>query len=95
VAQQEDDAVQTPADDNDIPTAAQPPAIRTQFNTSIFTFHPTAFLIRIVNSTTGAAIHTSELLPPSPTGIDDLSYDAFIDKVTQQVDFDVRGRIML
>jgi hypothetical protein len=69
------------------------PAIRTHFNTSIFSFILTAFLIRIINSTTGAAIRTSFLLPPSLTGIGDLSFEAFIETVTQQVGFDVRGRI--
>jgi hypothetical protein len=86
----EEEAVPAPADND---TEQQPPAILTQFNTGIFTLYPTAFLIRVINSTTGAAIHASQLLPASPTSIDDMSYQAFIDKVTQAVGFDVRNRI--
>ena len=94
--------MQAPQQDN-TPVQAPPPnnysqqllPIRTAFNTSIFTLHPTAFLVRVVNSTTGAAIHTSQLLPPSttPASIDELDFEAFITKVTQAVGFNVRGRI--
>ena len=86
----EEEAVPAPVHND---TEQQSPAIRTQFNTGIFTVYPTAFLIRVINSTTGAAIHTSQLLPASPTSIVDMSYQAFIDKVTQAVGFDVRDRI--
>ncbi|KAF1849930.1 uncharacterized protein K460DRAFT_6912 [Cucurbitaria berberidis CBS 394.84] len=59
-------------------------------------FHPTAFLIRVVNSTTGAAVHTSQLIPTSRRGsmiaIDDMSFDRFIELVSAQVGFDVQAR---
>lgn len=67
------------------------------FRTDIFQFFPTAFLIRVINSRTGAAVHTSELVSAadrsSATSIDDVNYETFIENVSHQVGFDVRERI--
>jgi hypothetical protein len=60
-------------------------------------FHPTAFIVRVVNQTTGAAVHTSQLLTQTQqhedVSVESLSYDMFITLVSQQVGFDVQGRI--
>jgi hypothetical protein len=60
-------------------------------------FHPTAFIVRVVNQSTGAAVHTSQLLTQTQqhedVSVESLSYDMFITLVSQQVGFDVRGRI--
>jgi hypothetical protein len=57
---------------------------------------PTAFVVRVVGSTTGAAVHMSQLLHQSSAtspSIQDLSLDAFLTLVSARVGFDVRGRI--
>tara|TARA_R110002003_G_scaffold448_12_gene19896 strand:- start:3294 stop:4556 length:1263 start_codon:yes stop_codon:yes gene_type:complete len=60
-------------------------------------FHPTAFIVRVVNQSKGAAVHTSQLLTETQqnedVSVESLSYDMFITLVSQQVGFDVRGRI--
>ncbi|KAF2035493.1 hypothetical protein EK21DRAFT_107019 [Setomelanomma holmii] len=59
--------------------------------------HPTSFIVRVVNSTTGAAVHTSQLLPQAQqhgdVSVESLSYETFITLVSQQLGLDVRGRI--
>ncbi|KAF1940851.1 hypothetical protein EJ02DRAFT_455652, partial [Clathrospora elynae] len=65
------------------------PTILTPLKTNIFHFHPTAFLTHVINSSTGAAIHTLQLVPTSRrgfiTGINDMCYAAFIEKVSGRV----------
>jgi len=56
-------------------------------------FHPTAFIIRVVNSTTGAAVHTSQLVTAGQASVDSLSYETFLSLVSQQMGFNVQGRI--
>jgi hypothetical protein len=58
---------------------------------------PTSFIIRVANSATGAAIHPLQLTTVTHPGayvtVDDLSFDVFVQLVSEQVGFDVRGRI--
>ncbi|KAI8934242.1 hypothetical protein NX059_008988 [Plenodomus lindquistii] len=76
---------------------ARPRPIAPVFSTSIF--HPTAFLIRLTHSTTGAAIHTSQLASAarresgSTLELQDMDYRTFLDMVSSQVGFEVEGRI--
>ncbi|KAJ4365241.1 hypothetical protein N0V83_008859 [Neocucurbitaria cava] len=69
-------------------------------------FDETAFLIRVVNSTTmpGIKVQIYELIssssrrdshPPLPEAIEDLSLENFTELLSAQVGFDVRGRISI
>jgi hypothetical protein len=58
---------------------------------------PISFIVRVVNSTAGTAILASQLLPASqqsdPVTVNDLSFDKFLTLASQELGFDVRGRI--
>ncbi|KAF2833960.1 hypothetical protein CC86DRAFT_365710 [Ophiobolus disseminans] len=60
-------------------------------------FHPSSFIIRVVDNITGAAILTSQLVTaPRPNGqpfVDNLSFGTFLTLVSEQVGFNVQGRI--
>jgi hypothetical protein len=85
------DALTRPPSPTEPPTA---PTSETPISSSTVIF-PTAFLIRVINTTTGAAIHTSQLLPhdADASSIDSLSFETFLALVSAQVGIEVRGRI--
>jgi hypothetical protein len=77
------------------PTAAAAP-VQLFLVSKVTSMWSPAFVVRVVGSTTGAAVHISQLLDQSSAtspSIKDLSLDTFLALVSARVGFDVRGRI--
>lgn len=64
-------------------------------NTKITTFYPKAFVVHVVDPTTGVVIHVSQLVSYRQVEtVLDVYLDLFLDKVAERIEFDVKETML-